>query len=231
MRNIIALCLLAAGVVWLPALASAQTHTMLDFTGFMYEEDNTPGVVGYPPSNPGDIMAGLGVIDAMSQPLVWSPDDYEYTIVFSDLVSVGEVDMGGGVYYIAFDGGFVDVYADEYAGAGYTAPDFGTEPPNATAPSTFMDGQLFLHGEFYMFWIIWYPALNAGNFEGYCNWTLGSGLGELENPDGYAFAGLLDPYVAPIPDGYDLEAVGHVTFDPTVPREVSTWGNVKSLYR
>jgi hypothetical protein len=229
MRKAVMLCVLAAVGTLMPA-AWAQ-NTILDFTGFMYESDNTPGAVGYPPSNPGDVMAAVGIIENMSLPLISNPENYQYTIYFSDLISDGEYDLGGGTYYISYQGGFVDIWADAYTGPGYTAPDYGIEPPNGTAPSTFTDGSLYLHGVFYAFWIVWYPALNAGNFEGYCNWTLGSGLGELENPNGYAFAGLLDPYVAPVPQGYDLEAVGHVTFDPTVPTELSSWGQVKNLYR
>lgn len=232
MKKVIILGMMAIGLVLLPvALVAQETQTILDFTGFMYEVDNTPGEVGFPPSNFGDVMAGVGYIESMSQPLIWSPDDYQYTIYISDLVSDGEFDIGAGTFYITYSGGFVDVIAQRYDDPGYTSPDYGVEPPNATAPSTFTDGDIYLHGEFYSFYMLYYPTLHVGNFEGLINWTLHPDLGELFNPEGNVFAGTVDPLAAPVPDGYDLEMDGHVTFDPTIPTEASTWGNVKNLYR
>jgi hypothetical protein len=232
MKKIIILGLIAFGLAVTSGIALAQdTETILNFTGFMYESDNTPGAVGYPPSNPGDILAAVGFIEDMSQPLEWSPDEYQYTIYMDDLVSAGEVDIGGGTFYITYDGGFVDIVAQRYDDPGYTMPDYGIEPPNATAPSTFTDGEIYLHGYFYMFYMLYYPSLHVGNFEGLINWTLHPDLGELFNPEGNVFAGTVDPLMAPVPDGYDFEMDGHVTFDPTIPNELKSWGGVKNLYR
>jgi hypothetical protein len=219
-----ALCLVAVSAI-------AQPQTILDFTGFMYESDNTPGVVGYPPSNVGDVLEGVGFIESMSEPLVWSPDDYQYTIVISDLVSMGETDFGGGMFYIDYTGGTVDIVAQRYDDMAYTAPDYGIEPPNATAPLTFADGAIYLHGVFSSFYMIYYPALHVGNFEGYINWTIHPDIGELFDPLGNIFSGTVDPLAAQVPDGYDLEMDGHVTFNPTIPVEPGSWGQVKNLYR
>jgi hypothetical protein len=215
---------MSTGVCW------AQ-NTILDFTGFMYEEDNTPGAIGFPPSDAGDVLTAVGHIESISQPLMWSPDSYEYTIYISDLVSDGWYDIGGGCYYITYSGGACDIIAQEYAGAGYTAPDYGIEPPNATVPSTFIDGEVYLHGEFYSFYMVYYPTLHVGNFEGLINWTLHPDLGELFDPEGNIFAGTVDPLAAPVPDGFDMEMDGHVDFNPTIPVERDTWGDLKLLYR
>jgi len=227
------LLLMILGVAALPpSLAHARALTILDFEGFVYESDNTPGAVGFPPSNPGDVLAGCGLITGMSAPLTWSTDDYQYTWVLSDLVSIGEYDLGNGVILIDYAGGALDIYADAFAGPGYTAPVHGIEPPNATAPSTFADGNLYLHGVFSSFTMFYFPSLSTGQYEGMLTFQLGSNLGELENPAGYTFAGTVDPSGAiTIPTGYDLEAVGHIDFDPAIPTEPSTWGEVKNLYR
>ena len=228
MKRIIMLCSL---VLVLAAPALAQEQTILDFTGFMYESDNTAGEVGFPPSNPGDVLAAAGFIENMSAPLLWSPEEFQYTIVISDLVSLGETDFGGGMFYIAYSGGTVDIWAQRYDDPGYTAPEYGIEPPNATAPGTFGDGAAYLHGEFLSFYMIYYPALHVGNFEGLINWTIHPDIGELFDTEGNIFSGTVDPISAPVPDGYDLEMDGHVTYNPTIPVEQGTWGQVKHLYR
>lgn len=223
---------LCAGIGLAAGGASAQGLTILNYDGFLYESVNAPGVPGFLPSDPGDVLAGVGLISSVDPPLSWSTTDYQYSWVLGGLVSTGQFDLGGGQYIITYTGGTLDIYAQAYAGGGYTTPDYGSDPPNATAPSTFSDGNLYLHGEFTSFMVIYDSVLHTGSYEGTLNFMLGSNLGELENPEGYTFAGLVDPTGAiTIPTGYDLEAVGHVNFDPTVPVEESTWGGVKNLYR
>jgi len=225
--SVLTLCAaMVAGTVW-----AQDTQTILDFTGFVYEDNNSPGEVGFPPSNPGDILAAVGFIESVSQPLYWSPDEYQYTIYISDLVSDGEVDIGYGTFYITYSGGSVDIVAQRYNDAGYTMPEYGVEPPNATAPSTFMDGDIYLHGEFSSFYMVYYPTLHVGNFEGVIAWTIHPNIGELINDYGTIFSGTVDPIAAPVPDGYDLEMDGHVMYYHAVPTENSTWGQVKNLYR
>lgn len=221
-----------AGLGLVAATASAQGLTILDYDGFLYESDNTPGVDGFPPSDPGDVLAGVGLINSIDPPLSWSTADYQYSWVLGGLVSTGAFDLGGGQYIITYTGGTLDIYAQAYSGGGYSSPEYGVDPPNATAPSTFLDGNLYLHGEFTSFTMLFDTTLHTGSYEGTLNFVLGSNLGELENPEGYTFAGVVDRTGAiTIPTGYDLESVGHVNFDPTVPTEDSSWGGVKNLYR
>lgn len=218
--------------LFLAGAVQAQTTTMLDVTGFLYEEDNTPGEVGFLPSNPGDVLAGIGFIEGLGPEIDWDPSLVELTWVFYDLVSTGEMDLGNGMFYTAYLGGSLDIVADAYAGGGYTAGDYSVEPPNATAPATFADGEVYLHGDFTNFFVVFDPVQHSGYFEGYLTFTGGTEFNELApNPHGYTFAGNVDPMGAPVPDGYDLEAVGHITFDPEVPTTESTWGQVKNLYR
>ncbi|MHB8078026.1 MAG: hypothetical protein ACYDIE_02050 [Candidatus Krumholzibacteriia bacterium] len=223
---------LCAGLVLLASSALAEGLTILNFDGFLYESDNAAGVVGFPPSDPGDVLAGVGLIAGIDPPLSWSTTDYLYSWAIEGLVSTGAYDMGGGESLIVYNGGTLEIVAQAYAGPGYTVPDYGVEPPNSTAPATFIDGNPYLHGVFTSFYMVYNTTTHTGHYEGTLNFTLGSNLGELVNPYGYTLAGTVDPVGAiTIPTGYDLEAVGHVDFDSTIPVSNSTWGDVKNLYR
>jgi hypothetical protein len=219
-------CIVLAGT------AMAQNTTMLNFTGFLYESDNSPGVQGFPPSDPGDILSGVGYIESVGPELNWDLGVNQITWYMTDLISTGPIDLGNGMFYVVYTAGTLDIVADAYNDPGFTDADYGIEPPNATAPSTFTDGEVYLHGEFYNFYMTYHPTLHVGSYEGYVIWTGGTQLNDLiPDPQGYTIAGTVDPYAIPVPDGYDLESVGQVIFDPIIPTEDSTWGQVKNLYR
>jgi hypothetical protein len=227
MRRIILLLLslLIAGTV------QAQSVTMLQATGFLYESDNAAGVVGFPPSDPGEVLTGCGYIVGIGPDIDWDPATHELTWVFSGLISNGALDIGGGYLMTIYAGGTIEIWADAYAAPGRSVPDYGVEPPNATSPATFADGELYLLGEFTSFYITYNASLHSGNFEGHILFTGGSQLNtDHADPVGYTVAGTVDPHSAPVPEGYDLEAVGEITFDPALRTEKSTWGQVKSLY-
>jgi hypothetical protein len=216
-------------------VAHAQSDVM-DIIGFLYESDNTPGVQGFPPSNPGDVLAGLGFVDNISAPLTWSQDDYEYTFVLEGLVSLGETDLGGGNFRTFYTGGTIDIIAQEYADAGYTIPYYGVDPPDPMAIATFSDGEVYLHGTFTNFAVTYNVNTSSGNFQGQLVFELGSHydeLGqELQDPNAVTIAGLIGQDVDPaVPEGYDLEADGHIYYDGTIPNEDMTWTELKNLYR
>jgi hypothetical protein len=228
MRSLL-MMLICAGLGLLASGAAAQGLTILNIDGFLYENDVAKS---FPPSNPGDVLAGVGLVNGMDPPLSWSTADFQYTWALQGLISTGAYDLGGGQLVIAYTGGTLDVVAQAYAGPGYTAPDYGVYPPNATAPATFTDGSVYLHGVFTNFMMFYDATTHTGHYEGQLNFTLGSSLGELANPSGYTFAGTVDRTGAiTIPSGYDLEAVGHVDFDSTIPTQADSWGGVKNLYR
>jgi hypothetical protein len=223
---LVGMCLLLAA-----ATAQAQ-NTMLGITGFMHEEDNSSGLAGFPPSEVGDVLAGVGFVESLGPDIDWTPALYQLTWVVSGLQSLGEVDLGGGLIYVMYDGGTLDIVADRYARTGFTDGLYGIDPPNATAPGTFADGSIFLHGTFDNFYLTYDANMHSGHFEGNLHWVGGDEFNELAlNTAAYAFAGTVDPTSAPVPEGYDLEAVGQITFDATVPTEESTWGQLKNLYR
>ncbi|MBU0741914.1 hypothetical protein KKA85_07825 [bacterium] len=216
-------------------VAHAQSDVM-DIIGYLYESDNTPGVQGFPPSNAGDVLAGVGYADNISAPLTWSLVDYEYTFVLSGLTSLGQQDLGGGVYRMFYAGGTIDIVAQAYADAGYTMPFYGVDPPDPMVIATFSDGEVYLHGSFSNFAVTYNTTNSSGNFQGMLVFELGthfSELGqELQDPNAVTIAGLIGQDVDPtVPDGYDLEADGHIYYDGTIPNEDMTWSSLKNLYR
>ncbi len=223
---LLALCLLLA------AAAAWGQSTMLTITGFLYEADNTPGVMGFPPSMAGDVMAGVGFIEAIGPEVDWQPALYQLTWVVDGLVSMGEVPLGNGMIYVMYSGGTLDIVSDRYLRAAFTDGQYGIEPPNATAPATFTDGTVFLHGTFDNFYVTYDPNHHSGHFEGNLHWIGGAEFNELAlNTAAYTFAGAVDPAGAPVPQGYDINSVGRITFDAEVPTEETSWGQVKNLYR
>jgi hypothetical protein len=231
MKKWIMLGLTAVGCMGLVGGAMAQTDTMLDFTSFLYEDGPNPF---YPEfhSATGEVMTCVGYIESVGPELDWNTAEVELTLVLDGLVSQGELEYPGDLVYIIYDGGWLDIYGQRYDDPLYTSPDYGIDPPNGTSPATFTDGDLYLHGEFISFYMIYYPVLHVGNFEGHLLWTGGSQLNSLfMDAAGYTLAGTVDPFGAPVPLGYDLEADGHVSFDAAIRTEESTWGRVKNLYR
>jgi hypothetical protein len=235
MKRALMLAAALTGLTVFSGAAMAQQYAILDMIGYLYESDNNAAVQGFPPSDPGDVLAGLGFIDGVNQPLTWSTDDYEYTWVLDGLVSTGAIDLGGGRFRVSYTGGTIDIVADEFMGAGYTHGDYGIDPPQAAAINTFSNGIVYLQGAFTYFVMTFDTNLHVGNFEGHIVFELGPYAGpfeELANPNGLTIAGVIDIVGdATIPDGYDLEADGHIYVDPTVPTETASWGGIKNLYR
>ena len=217
-------------------LAQAQSFEVLNIIGYMYESDNTPGTPGFPPSDAGDVLAGIGFVDNISHPLTWSTADYEYTWVIDGLVSMGQIDLGGGVIRVYYTGGTIDIIADRYLDTGYTMPFYGVDPPDAGAIGSFSNGDAYLSGVFTQFVLTYNTTNFSGNYQGAVTFTLGTNYGELgdmlANPDGMAIAGLVGVGAdSTIPEGYDCEADGSIYYDPTIPNEDTTFSNLKNLYR
>ncbi|MDO9695634.1 MAG: hypothetical protein Q7W56_13010 [Candidatus Latescibacteria bacterium] len=228
--------LLVTGVLVLTCIAgsAAAQSDVMDTIGYLFESNNDPSVVGFPPSDAGDVLAGVGFVDNISAPLTWSTADYEYTWVIGDLVSGGAADLGNGSFRIYYTGGTIDIYAQAFLSGGYSIPDYGVAPPDPLALATFSDGDVYLHGVFTNFSLTYNPTTGIGSYVGTLTFELGTHfteLGqELQNPNGLTLAGtVLND--ATIPEGYDMETDGHIYYDGTIPTESKSWGEVKNLYR
>ncbi|MFQ5601066.1 MAG: hypothetical protein ACE5G2_11005, partial [Candidatus Krumholzibacteriia bacterium] len=153
----------------------------------------------------------------------------EVTIWVTDLVSTGQVDIGFGFLSISYTGGIIEVWQDPSKDH-----DFGISPPNATVPSTFTNGSLFLGGVFNSFVLFFDTNTGSGAYEGSIAFTSGSGLTTVQGiqGDGFTFGGVLDSTASggAVPQGYDLQVDGVIEVVVEVAVEETTWGKVKSLY-
>jgi hypothetical protein len=205
--------------------AWAQPQTMLEITGYLYEQD------GFPPSVYGELLSGVGFVETVSSELDWNPALDQLTWVVSGLTSTGQSSLGSYIL-VNYQGGRLDIVADRFSSSGHTQPLYGTEPPNTTAPGLFLDGVIYLTGEFTSFQLLYNPTTGSGHFEGHLIFTGGSELShDVVDPEGYTVAGAIGPGGAFMPAGYDLEAIGQISFDPTIPTVQRSWGGVKNLYR
>ena len=221
MRPLIPKWVFVLAVVLLPATASAQMITIVDYYGYGWETG------GFLPSDPGDVLEFSGVADFVNPLIDADLGTYEVTLYFYDLVSTGEfVDGGTGNTFVSYAGGTLEVYRDAAKNA-----DWGVFPPNATSPSTFMDGTLLFQGSFTSFNMVLTPS-GAGAYEGLLDGIAGLILSDFCDDCAYTWGGSFTQDTgAQIPDGYDLQLDGVLELDQAVPAEPTAWGALKALYK
>ncbi len=195
----------------------AQASSLIDYNGFSFEQG------AFPPSNPGDALSFVSIVDGLSAPLSWDPNSYQYTIYISGLVSQGEEHPDPNNIVVHYSGGLFDLYEDSQFNANP-----GENPPNASAPASYIDGSLYLGGLMSRFVIYYNTQYNSGAFEADVAFTHGTNYDELGNQTtGYTFGGV---FVFGTPPGYDLQWDGQVLLDP-VPVQAKTWGAIKLAMR
>lgn len=185
-------------------------------------------------SQAGEELTLLGKIDAFYDHLAFlDPDVNEYTFIFEDLISLGTVVTDSTIFETAYEGGTFRIYED-------TTPDFdfGINPPNATAPGSFVDGELIMEGTLDNFEVViidlGMPPGATGSAQ--ANWVCTGG--SLYSIVGGCYGPMLgtwtdDPNVVPIPEGYTCHEDGKFDWEecPPTPSESGTWGRIKELYR
>lgn len=215
--------LLTVAMALLANTALAQ-NAIIDYQGYAWETG------GLPPSNAGDVLSVVGVVDAIDPRFGVNFALEEVTLFASNLVSSGQVDLGGGLLSISYSGGNLDLYRDPARNH-----DYGVNPANATAPSTFVDGALFLGGTFSSFFLFLDTTTGSGAYEGNVTFNSGSGLATLNQiqANGYTFGGVLNSAAAGgnVPAGYDLQVDGTLEVEVIVGVEQKSWGAVKRLYQ
>jgi hypothetical protein len=214
MKKVTTLLLLLLAAVT-PAFAQ---ETILHMSGNSFETG------GFPPSNLGDELQAVGILNDIEAPLVWDTANYSYTWYVRDLSSLGEVIVGT-TRVVTYGGGALTIYVDFLP----SNHDYGTNPPNATSPSTFTDGfSTYLDGFFTDFTLTFNHATNTGNFVGTLTFTGGDVFPLLTDPDGWTFGSNIAGFG---PTGYDLELNGDVYLQGPVSVEQESWGSIKGLYR
>lgn len=212
--------IVALMLVMASSTSALAQQPAIDYLGYAWETG------GFPDSFSGDELIMMGVANSADPIFEVDLGTVELTFHMYGLISTGSVDIGGGNTMVSYSGGFLDIYVDGAINANY-----GETPPNATAPSTFIDGDLFFHGAFNNF-VLFVTAAGSGSYEGTLN-----GLGGLMI-DGacydcvYTWGGaFLTDVGALMPTGYDLQMDGVFEIEAAVLNEKSSWDNVKSLYR
>lgn len=227
------LCLATLAVGAPAAHATGEEVLLFGFTGFDYEDPDT---------SPGTYLAvgeGYKVVGFVTSVGPWldpwvDQSVNEYTVHMYDL-TVNANYFFPPFLTVTFDNGGRGRYYEDDIASGTNAT-YGTNPPNATSPSTFIDGAMQIGGRIDYFVLTYDFSINDGNFSGemtldegpdltyvppgsYTGWTLGGinnhGLGG--NPT--------------VPAGYDHQVEGECRKPGKTPASHTTWGSVKKLYR
>jgi hypothetical protein len=211
-------CLALLGMLALAVPVSAQTAS-IQYVGFSWEDG------GMPPSDPGDVLHFVGTATAASPIFEVDLGIDELTFYMYDLVSTGQYDIGDGTLVVEYTGGTLEIYRDPQQNA-----DFGTFPPNGTAPSSFTDGSLFFRGPFIQMTVVLYTD-GTGEYVGELNGTEGEMIEEACFGCVFTFGGTFGSDAgAQVPDGYDYQVVGTLEVDEAVSTQDSSWSRVKALF-
>ena len=215
-----------------PAFAEgAEDELLFSFTGFDYEDPDFSGTYL-------DLLEGYRVVGFVTSvgPLLtpWvDPLLYEYTIYIRDLTVNGRFFTFPNLTVTFMNNGRGSYYEDEFPSNGGTAASYGINPPNATAPSTFIDGAEQITGDVDGFVLVYNFSTNQGSFAG--NMTIDGGDDLIYVPPsqraGWVLGGLLGPPNATIPTGYDHQVDGECRVPGKTPATHKSWGSIKALYR
>ena len=208
---------LALTFVMAIAVSASATEQILHLSGHAWEDGS------FPPSNAGDALSIVGLLNDIEAPLVWDTANYSYTVYVRNLVSLGEA-VFGTTHVANYNGGLFTVYVDWLPSNAV----YGTNPPNATVPSTFTDGiSTYLDGYFTTFTLTFNTVTQAGSFSGNLNFTGGDVYPLLTATEGWTFGANLANVS---PTGYDVQMNGDVYLQ-VVAVEPQSWGGIKNLYR
>jgi hypothetical protein len=231
MKRTTLLLFLALSVIAAPAFAQSDV-LLLGFAGFDYESPN---------SNPGTYLAvgegysTLGFVTefgAYLAPYVNNTVN-EYTYHYYDLTVATYLYDGSSLMVTFVDPGRGRFFEDSRATG--TAALYGVNPPNATAPANFIDGNLILGGRIDEL-VVWYdynPDARQGGFVGKITLDEGTLLGQIPpgQRDGWTLAGLAGRPNPSVPVGYDHQISGECRIPGSVSATHRTWGALKALYR
>ena len=209
--------------------ASAQVP-LLDFHGFDWF---WPAPIG----QPGSCYGAVGYVPVVN-PTFLNFDylTYEYTFQWEYACFVS-ADTFGTIAIYQYDGTAVSpafsVYCDSL-GTGTTA-DYGdpTPPPNGVSPSTWVDGECVLGGD----WagnvtIVLDLTTMNGDISGTLDWTTGTQLGNIpveSRTMAIELAGIT--FAPPMgPAGYHWQVDGQIFIQPPVPTERTSWGAIKNQF-
>jgi hypothetical protein len=236
-RKLLLLPILAAALA-LAAPASADQF-LLGFNGFDYHVASGSSTHYL---DVGDKYLSLGYVTSVDPGLLGAYVDFsvnEYTYYMFNLTVASVAYWDGNFVDAVFNnvGGRTRYYEDPISGGTHGV--YGTSPPNATAPSTFIDGTVALGGHTYNFEVTYDIGLAQGDFGGYMDLDEGTDLIYIPSSqlNGWILGGLsgAHPLIGPpnpsIPAGYDHQVTGQCRRPTATPTTHKTWGAIKALYR
>jgi hypothetical protein len=139
-------------------------------------------------------------------------------------VSNGEM-VDGIETMIIYNLGMVEIFEDPAKNSTWDEYPGFPDPP-----STFMDGNLWLYGDFTSFMMLIYRDYGFGSFEGFVSLAGGSAI-DFFTEEGYTFGGtLVPPHNPGIPPGYDLSLDGKLLVEEPVSTGDSSWSSLKALF-
>ena len=236
-------------VVLTPAAALAQTGTIADWGPNSYAWETNYNAATYI-SNPGSTLNAVGIVDDFAGPLASLepiPAGREYTYWMLKLVSAG-TNITPGIFANTYRTVYNTTSPSSENIVIFTGPTnatFGTNPPNATVPSSFSDGSLVLSGSFQALTVTFIrrnsdamvlsgnadsgtPSVGNGVFTG------GSAL-PLVSISGrscpFRVTGGWLARAGSFPAGFSAHFDGKIDIDCPTPAENSTWGRIKGEYR
>ena len=225
MRSLVTTMFLAVcALVAIPTAPRAQS-LLFDYVGFDYEIKSGGPQFG----DVGNQYVGLSTVGFLFAPLASNTTLNEYTCVMHGLTSTGFTIIGP-YRLIDYTGGTITIYED--AKLGGTAADYGSSPPNATAPSSFNDGTAILVGTLTNFKFAVDNSNGTGSFEAVFTVTGGTQLANfpLNQREGWTFAGSTGNALN-IPEGYEHQIDGQTFLNAPVNVKRTTWGRLKAGYR
>ena len=219
---------LAAALASIATVPAARAQELLfDYVGFDYEDPVVvPGLFG----GVGNGYIGLGEVPVLLSPLVSDQTNYEYTYVLTGATSLSRL-VSGPFVVITYSGpATLTIYEDSRSTG--TAFDYGVNPPNGTAPPSFIDGTAILVGEITDFFYIFNTATGSGSYDASFEAVGGTQLGDIpvDQRTGWTFAGTTTN-TASIPEGYDHQVDGQTFLNKPTPATAASWGAIKRKYR
>ena len=220
---------LAAALLGVVRPAAAQESFVLRFSGHAYQQ---PDAVPDSLAN-GEGYEAVGIVTEMD-PMLAPHADFlttQYTVRLADMNVVSSNWYGPYLVVQFADGGRLRCYGDPIVGG--TAATSGVNPPNSTAPSSFIDGTLELGSRLGEAMLVYDFAIDRGGVGGMATFDEGSMLFYVPPAarSGWSFwADLEGASFAPVPTGYMHGMYGSFS-PPDLPARGTTWGAVKALYR
>lgn len=222
--------------------AAAQDEALLSFTGYDYQTDGSPNAIYLAL---GDSYYAVGFVTSFHP--TWldpytNPVANEYTLYQHGLV-VDSYSFSNNVLVVRFaPGGVVEYFEDGSRDARNppnppNCPSYGSNPPNADAPSKFKNGTLAISGSLDNASLYFdYSGTGQGGFQSEMNITGGADAIYVPAPSwgGWFMSGLVTPPAGgnpcAAPAGYDHQISGECRH-PVVATSRGTWGQLKKLYR